>query len=425
MRGTTRREFLGMAGAAGAATFVAPMFAAALTRRNDDFVRVGVIGCGGRGTGAAYNALEAHPATRIVAMGDLFADRLEGSLNGLKGAGELASRVEVPDDHKFVGFDAFERVCALDGIDVVVLATPPHFRPQHLEAAVRAGKHVFCEKPVATDPAGIRRVIAAADLARAKKISIVAGTQRRHERCYLDLMKRIGDGQIGDVVAARCYWNQGGLWVHERKAEYSDMEWQCRNWLYFCWLSGDHICEQHVHNLDVVNWALGTPVAAHGMGGRQVRTEPKYGNIFDHFAVEYEYANGVHALSECRQIDGCEGRVEEVLVGTKGTATSRPGFAVIEGKSPWRFSETNGNPYVQEHADLIASIRGDGPYLNEGRRVGESTLTAIMGRMSAYTGKAVSWEFAQTSALDLSPAKYEFGDLPVRPVPVPGRTPLL
>lgn len=419
----TRRDFIKTAAGTGLAASVLPSFGAGWTNGGADVVRVGVIGCGGRGTGAAYNSLEAHPSTRIVAMADLFEDRLNGSLASLQEPEEFQGRVDV-GERKFSGFDAYQRLLALKDIDLVILATPPHFRPIHFDAAVSAGKHVFMEKPVAVDPAGVRKVIAAAERAKAQKLSVVAGTQRRHEPSYLEAMKRIRGGDIGDVITARCSWNQGGLWVHERRPEYTDMEWQCRNWLYFCWLSGDHICEQHIHNLDVVNWAMnGHPLRAYGMGGRQVRTEPKYGNIFDHFAIEYEYEGGRQALSFCRQQDGTDGRVEETIFGSKGAITTRPGYAQIEGG--WRFDGNNGNPYVHEHEDLLASVRGDAPYLNEGVRVAESTLTAIMGRMSAYTGKSVTWEQAMNSQLDLAPPAYAFGDVPMRPVPEPGRTKLI
>ncbi len=421
----TRRDFIRTAAGTGIAATVLPSFASGWTNGGADTVRIGVIGCGGRGTGAAYNALEAHPSTRIVAMADLFEDRLNGSLGWLTESEDFAGRVDV-GERKFVGFDAYRQLLSQKDIDLVILATPPGFRPMHFEAAVNAGKHVFMEKPVAVDPAGVRKVIAAAERAKAQKLSVVAGTQRRHEPCYLEAMKRLRDGDIGEVVSARCAWNQGGLWVHDRKPEYTDMEWQCRNWLYFCWLSGDHICEQHIHNLDVVNWAMDAhPTSAYGMGGRQVRTDAKYGNIFDHFAIEYEYPDGRQALSFCRQQDGTDGRVEETIFGTSGSMTTRPGYAVIGDGSSWRFSGNNGNPYVHEHVDLLASVRGDGPYLNEGVRVAHSTLTAIMGRMSAYTGKRVTWEQAMNSTLDLSPSEYAFGDLAVRPVPEPGRTPLI
>ncbi len=424
----TRRDILRAAGGLGlgaVALPTLPAFAAGWHRSNTDVVRIGVIGCGGRGTGAAVNALEAHTSTKIVAMADLFADRLNGSRSHLEQQEDFAGRIDIAD-RAFTGFDCYQQLLALDEVDLVILATPPGFRPIHFAAAVNAGKHVFMEKPVAVDPAGVRTVIAAAEQAKARNLSVVAGTQRRHEKSYLEALDRINSGAIGDIHSARCAWNQGGLWVHDRKPEYTDMEWQCRNWLYFCWLSGDHIVEQHVHNLDVINWAMGGPPArAYGMGGRQVRTDDKYGNIFDHFAIEYEYPDGRRCLSFCRQQDGADGRVEESIFGTRGTLTTRPGYAVIDSSEQWRFAGQNGNPYVDEHVNLLRSVRGEGPYLNEARRIAESTLTAIMGRMSAYTGKAVTWDQAMNSALDLSPPAYAFGDLPIREVPTPGKTPLI
>jgi predicted dehydrogenase len=424
--GWDRRDFVKTAAAISAGALVPSAFAARTARAIDDSIRVGVIGCGGRGTGAAANAIKAHPRVRIVAMADLFEDRLKSSHGWISSDEEYEKQVDVDPSHMFVGFDAYKQLLAIEDIDYVILATPPGFRPIHFDAAISAGKHVFMEKPVAVDPVGIRKVIDAGERAKAQKLSVVAGTQRRHERSYLALMERVHNGEIGELVGASCYWNQGGLWVHDRKAEYSDMEWQCRNWLYFAWLSGDHICEQHIHNIDVVNWAMGgPPVRATGMGGRQVRTQEKYGNIFDHFSVEYEYANGMTMQSMCRQIDGCAGRVEEVLVGSKGRSVTRPGYAVLSGASDWRFDGDNRNPYEQEHVDLIASITGESAYLNEAKTVAESTLTAIMGRMSAYTGKSLSWEQAMGSQLDLSPSAYAFGDLDVRPVAIPGKTPLV
>jgi len=421
-----RRDFVKTAAAIGAGALVPSAFAARTSRAVDDRIRVGVIGCGGRGTGAAANAIKAHPGVRIVAMADLFEDRLKSSHGWISNDEEYMGQVDVDPAHMYVGFDAYKRLLAVKDIDYVILATPPGFRPIHFDAAVSAGKHVFMEKPVAVDPVGIRRVLDAGQRAKAQELSVVAGTQRRHERSYLALMERVQGGEIGEIVGASCYWNQGGLWVHEREPEYSDMEWQCRNWLYFGWLSGDHICEQHIHNIDVINWAMGgPPVRATGMGGRQVRTEEKFGNIFDHFSIEYEYANGMTMQSMCRQIDGCAGRVEEVLIGSKGRSVSRPGYAVLSGASDWRFTGDNRNPYEQEHVDLIASITGEGGYLNEAKRVAQSTLTAIMGRMSAYTGKSLSWDQAMGSQLDLSPSEYAFGELAVRPVSVPGKTALI
>lgn len=426
MNNWNRRDFVKASAALGAASLVPSALASGYRTKLDDTIRVGVIGCGGRGTGAAVNALAAHPKVNIVAMADLFEDRLSSSYGWLIDNDDFGDRVKIDPAHKFVGFDAYKQLLALKDIDYVILATPPHFRPIHFDAAVNAGKHVFMEKPVAVDPAGIRKVIDAGARAKQQALSVVAGTQRRHENSYLQLMERVNNGELGDIVGASCYWNQGGLWVHERQPHYSDMEWQCRNWLYFTWLSGDHICEQHIHNIDVINWAMdGPPVKATGMGGRQVRTDAKYGNIFDHFSIEYEYANGMTMQSMCRQIDGCAVRVEEVLVGSKARAVSRPGFAVINDGKAWRFDSDNRNPYEQEHVDLIASITGQGRYLNEAKRVAESTLTAIMGRMSTYTGKSITWEQALNSKLDLSPDSYSFSDLAVRPVAVPGQTPLI
>jgi predicted dehydrogenase len=420
---------VGMAGAvqgvARAAKQPTTSGAPALAGAQKGAYRVGVIGCGGRGTGAAVDFLRAAPEAKIVSMGDVFPDRLAGSRGALKGEeASISSRVVAGDEACFTGFDAYKKVLAQD-VDVVILATPPHFRPIHLAAAIEAGKHCFIEKPVAVDPTGVRIVMKASALAKEKNLGIVAGTQRRHQASYLAAIAKIKDGAIGRVVSAQCYWNQGGLWMNQRRPEWSDMEWQLRNWLYFAWLSGDHIVEQHVHNIDVMNWAIGsTPLKVRGMGGRQVRTSPEYGHIYDHFAIEYEYADGVVATSQCRQIEGCDSRVEEVIVGTKGRLFMSPGRARIEGETPWKFAGEDPNPYEQEHRDLVASIASGTP-LNEGQRIAESTLTAVMGRMAAYTGKAVAWEKAMQSTLDLSPAKYEFGSLPVAEVAVPGKTPLV
>jgi predicted dehydrogenase len=418
----TRRDFVRTAAAASiAATFPASFDVFA---QGSDAFKVGVIGCGGRGTGAAIDCLMADPAVEIVALGDLVPDRVEGSLARL--TKEFPTRVKVPAGNRFTGFDNYKGVLSVPGVNLIVTAAPPGFRPIHVKAAVEAGKHVFMEKPVAVDPLGIRSILATADLAARKKLALVAGTQRRHQQRYLEMMKRIQDGQIGEIVAAQVYWNQGDLWVKEHLPGMSEIEWQCRNWLYFTWTSGDHIVEQHVHNIDVANWAMGVmPKNVMGMGGRQVRVGPQYGNIFDHFAVEFEYPNGVRVTSMCRQTKGCNDRVEERIVGTKGVAWSTSSATRITGAAPWTFEGEETNPYVQEHIDLIASIRKGAP-LNEGRQVAESTLCAIMGRMSAYTGRALSWDWAMnTSTLDLSPEKYEFGPNPVHPVAVPGTTPLV
>ena len=418
-----RRDFVRTAGIAAGGLFVAPSFASTLGRAERE-LKVGVIGCGGRGTGAAVNALEASPDTRITAMGDLFADRLDGSLGRLKQqkVAEEGSRVDVPEDRRFTGFDAFQGVIGTD-CDIVILATPPGFRPQHFAAAIDGGKHVFMEKPVAVDASGIRLVLEAAAKATADKRCVVAGTQRRHEQCYLEAMKRIHGGEMGRVLAGRCYWNMGGVWNVAPQAERSDMENQIRNWLYFTWLSGDHIVEQHVHNLDVMNWAFeSVPEKVFGVGGRQSRTGEDYGHIFDHFGLEYAYPDDRFAFSMCRQQTDTDGKVEEILTGTEGSAMLSSGRARITGANPWRFTGRQRSPYVQEHMDLQAAVRGEAPYLNEGRRIAESTLTAIMGREAAYTGKVITFEDALNSEQDLMPDVMEFAEMGRPAVPIPGKT---
>ncbi|MCK6476807.1 MAG: Gfo/Idh/MocA family oxidoreductase [Phycisphaerales bacterium] len=434
--GVTRREFVtstaGLAAGAAVMGAVAPSVVARMANvAGSDEIKVALIGCGGRGTGAAVDSLASSPRIRIWAMADAFADRVESCHGYLSGSDDLSEdfrkRVDVPAERRFIGFDGFKP--AIDsGVQMVILAQPPHFRPAHFAAAVNAGKHVFMEKPVGVDPVQIRQVIEAAAVADQKKLGVVTGTQRRHEQCYLEAMKRVQDGAIGRIVGARVYWNQGGLWSHDRKPGWSDLEYQMRNWLYYTWLSGDHIVEQHIHNLDVMNWAMGGPPAkVWGTGGRQVRTEvPRYGHIFDHFGLEYEYPNGVVGHSWCRQIDGTKGDVKEVIIGTDGELRTTSGYAEIVGKNPWKFTGKQANPYRQEHVDLIQSIEAGKP-LNEAKRTAESTLTAIMGRMAAYTGQEVTWEFVtKQSQLKLGPAKYELGAaIPVDEVAMPGRTKLV
>jgi predicted dehydrogenase len=418
----SRREFVKATAAAAALTSGLPAYGLG---RGAGKLRVGVIGCGGRGTGAAANILEASPDTVIIALADVFPERIASARAELSKLQGMSDRFQATDDTCYTGFDGYKQLLANKDVDVVILATPPGFRPTQFAAAINAGKHVFFEKPVAVDGPGIRKVMEAGKLAADRKLCVVTGTQRRHEACYLDAMKRIRDGAIGNVVSAEVYWNQGPLWMNKRQPAWSDMEWQLRNWLYFTWLSGDHIVEQHVHNIDVMNWAIGAhPLRATGMGGRQVRTSPDYGHIFDHFAVVYEYPDGVTGTSMCRQIDGCANRVEEIIHGCSGRTVLSSGRAAIDGTTSWKFQGDEANPYVQEHRDLIAAITGSAPYINEAQRVAESTLTAIMGRMSAYTGKAVTWDQALNSKIDLSPAKWELGPIPTPEVAVPGKTPL-
>jgi len=421
----SRRTFV-KTGTLAAAGLVLPRALTAMSRGTSaEAIRVGLIGCGGRGTGAARDCLKAGGEDVVlVSMGDLFPDRLERARTNLaKVASEdamVAKQFKVTPEMSFSGFDAYQKVLATD-IDLVILATPPGFRPGHLAAAIAAGKHVFMEKPIAVDAAGVRSVIASAAAAKAKSLAIVAGTQRRHDPAYVAVMRRIHDGAIGELTGGQVYWNQGGLWNAARQAEWSDSEWQIRNWLYFTWLSGDHIVEQHIHNIDVANWAMGAhPVRAVGVGGRQWRTEGAYGHIFDHFAIDFEYPNGAHVMSMCRQIDGTANHVAERIVGTRGTTDPS---SEITGQKAFKFvvQGQKKNPYVEEHVDLLASIRTGKP-LNEGQQVAESTLSAIMGREAAYTGQAIVWDELLNATQDLTPPNKGFGTLTVPPVPMPGKT---
>jgi predicted dehydrogenase len=440
--GVTRRGFVKAAALIGGAAAVGGSSAFATTRASGSArslplsstsIKVGLIGCGDRGTGAVVNALEASPDTRVHALADAFADRIASCSNEFTLLPpELQSRCAVDPQNVFTGFDAYKKLLATD-CDVVLLTTPPGFRPIHFAAAVEAGKHVFMEKPVAVCPAGVRMVIDAARKAKEKKLNVVTGTQRRHEACYLEAMKRIEAGAIGKVVSASVYWNQGGLWMKKRSPEWSDVEWQLRNWLYFDWLSGDHIVEQHVHNLDVAAWAMSLggsepnaawPVKVSGMGGRQSRTSPDYGHVYDHFSIQYEYADGRMVTSYCRQVDGADGRVEEVIHGTEGRAILSSGRAKIEGKTSWRWEGSQPNPYVTEHKDLLAGVTGGAAaYINEGERIAHSTMMAVSGRMSAYSGKDMVWERVMKSPLDLRPGEsLALGPMPTPAVAIPGKT---
>ena len=340
--------------------------------------------------------------------------------NRLRGVREIGDKVDVPDERIFTGLDAYQHV--IQNSDLVILATPPGFRPIHIRAAVAARKNIFTEKPVGVDGTGIRQVLEAYEEANRHGLKIVAGTQRRYQTGYTQSMARIHDGAIGNITSARCYWNQGDLWHAARTPQMSDVEWQIRNWLYFTWLSGDHICEQHVHNLDVMNWALkGHPARAVGLGGRQVRTGPEFGNIYDHFAVDYEYPNNVHVMSQCRQINGCASNVSEAVTGTKGSWSS--GGYRITGEHPWSLPRGGDNdPYQNEHVVLLEHIRDNRP-INALKTVAESTLTAILGRMACYTGQVVTWEQALNTQHSLMPDNLTMEmTLPVAPVAVPGRT---
>jgi len=409
----SRRDFV-KAGTSAAAALLsnAPLVHAS---GQEQTISVGLIGCGGLGTGAVENCLESARNIRLVAMGDVFQDRLNASRR------QLSKRdgYKVDDGNAFVGFDAYKRVLE-SGIDLVILTTPPGFRAMHFKAAIEAGKHVFLEKPVAVDPTGVRTVLEYGRIAREKKLAVVAGTQRRQEKRYIETIARLHDGAIGDIVAGRAYWNSGSAFFRERRPGQTDMEYQLLNWYYYLWLCGDHIVEQHIHNLDVINWALrGHPVRATAVGGRTVRTEERFGAIYDHFSVDYEYPNDVHVMSMCRHWDNVPGNISEVLVGTRGRTDCRSFLQA--GGERWSPPAGGINPYVQEHADLIASIRS-GNVLNEAEQVALSTLTAIMGREAAYTGQTIVWDELLHSSMNLMPERLTLdAPAPEVKIPIPGR----
>ena len=426
---SSRREFLKASAVTGSALAVdLSLMANVHAQQNNNIIRVGLIGCGGRGSGAIEQCLRADSDARLVAVADTFRAKATSLRDRLRNNAVVRDKVDVPDERIFVGLQAFRNV--IDSADLVLLATPPGFRPLHIRAVVAARKNLFTEKPVAVDGPGVRMVLAAHDEANRHNLTVVAGTQRRYQTGYMETMQRVHDGAIGDITSARCFWNQGGLWHAAREAGMTEVEWQIRNWLYFTWLSGDHICEQHVHNLDVINWALRAhPVSCVGMGGRQVRTEAHFGHIFDHFAVDYEYPNNVHMLSMCRQTVGCNNSISESLTGTRGQCNTAAGPRLyqITGERAWSMPRAQDNePYQAEHVALFQSIRGQRRQrINDLRQVAESSLTAIMGRMSAYTGQSVTWEQALNSQQALMPERLTWDmEMPVPAVAVPGRTQL-
>jgi predicted dehydrogenase len=406
----TRRSFLGKS-AAGAATFtiVRPELVRGWGQAK---LRAGLIGVGGRGTGAVRDLLTGNPNVEVVAMADIFEDHLEKNLARLKNMPEIADRVKVDPEHRFIGFDAYKKLIATD-VDIVMLCTPPGWRPIHFEAAVEAGKHVFTEKPVATDPVGCRRFMAAARKAEEKKLTVMSGAQRRSTREYIETVQKIQDGAIGEIVALYSNYLSGPVMhAKARDPKWGDMEWQHRNWYSFLWLCGDQIVEQHFHNIDFINWVMGThPVRVVASGGAAWRPrEELYGNIYDHMFSDFVYPNGVHYSSHCRQYpQGCYRIVNDLIVGTKGRSTGNDmGTKGINGQ-------------VQEHIDMVKSILGDGPYINHGMAVAESTMTCIMARESAYSGQEVTWEMIMNSQQDLMPKEFGYDvKIEAPPLPVPG-----
>jgi predicted dehydrogenase len=393
-----------------------------------ELLRVGLIGCGGRGTGAAVNALRADPNTKLVALGDVFADQLESSLSSILTAedtADVAARVDVPPERRFVGWDAYQGVIA--SCDVVLLATSPHFRPLHLAAAVEAGKHCFVEKPVATDAPGVARVREACARAKEKRLAVVTGLCYRYERKKRETIQRLHDGAVGEIVALHTTYNASALWHRGRKPEWTEMEYQMRNWLYFHWLSGDHIAEQHIHSLDKLAWIMGEyPARCLATGGRAARVEPEFGDVYDHFSTVYEWKNGVRGFAYCRQFGGAvQTEVSDWVFGTRGRCNVQE--AAIDGGPGWSWrwrpagEDDLDDMYQNEHDALFAAIRAGEP-IDDGPTMCDSTLMALMGRMSAYSGQALTWEQAASSQEDLRPKSYAFG--PVEPVPVarPGVT---
>jgi predicted dehydrogenase len=406
---------------AAAAALAAPAgLGAALFAGGNDVLRVGLVGCGGRGTGAASQALRADPQARLVALADAFEDHLQKSLATLLEEEEIRAKIDVPADRQFVGFQAYQALIDC-GVDVVLLATPPHFRPLHLAAAVAAGKHVFAEKPVAVDSPGVRSVLATCEEARRKGLSIVSGLCLRYSPAFREAVERLQGGQIGQIRVLQANDYRGTPWSKSRKSEWSDMEWQMRNWYYYAWLSGDFNVEQHVHYLDVCAWIMNNqyPVRASGTGGRQARTQAEFGHIYDHFSICYEYESGERLFSHCRQIPGCHNDMSAHVLGTQGIADISEKQMQFTGKRPWSRRQKDRNFYQIEHDELFASIRAGKP-INNGDYMSKSTLLAIMGRMAAYTGKEITWEQALNSNEDLTPPHYEWKALPEPRVAVPG-----
>ncbi len=400
------------------------MLAAAAHGKEQPTLRVGLVGCGGRGTGAASQALRADPNVKLVAMADAFADRLTRSLGILNADEPIKDKIDVPENRRFVGFDACERL--LDsGVDVVLLCSPPGFRPQHIRLAVDKNVHIFAEKPIAVDAPGVRSVIASCADAARKNLAVVSGLCLRYSNHYRAMMSRLHDGWIGDVLTIQANDLRGRIWMFPREDAWTDMEWQMRNWYYFTWLSGDFNVEQHVHNLDVAAWVMKDtyPVKAIGLGGRQARTSPEYGHIYDHISVTYEYASGVKLFSHTRQQTACANDVTVYALGTQGSAYISERKMEIRGYRPWRETSRDNPFYQKEHDELFASIRSGRP-INNADYMCKSTLLGIMGRMAAYTGKAVTWDQAMASTENLMPATLQWGPMPTPTPAMPGVTEL-
>ncbi|MCA9076184.1 MAG: Gfo/Idh/MocA family oxidoreductase [Planctomycetaceae bacterium] len=439
MSDASRRDFLKTTSTAALTAGLVGSLSTRAFAAEDDTIKVGLVGCGGRGTGAAVQTLSSPGNVKLVAMADAFKDQIPRQLSQINTAvkDDETAMVDVPEERQFSGFDAYKEVLAMDDIDLVIFATPPGFRPIHFAAAVEAGKHVFMEKPVAVDAPGVRQVLEAAQKAKAKNLKVGVGLQRRHLSTYNDVISRIHDGAIGDVVALRVYWNGGGVWEPRKTREEvaTEMEYQMRNWYYYNWLCGDHITEQHIHNLDIGCWIKDAyPVKAQGMGGRQVRTDKRYGEIFDHHAVEYTFEDGTKMFSQCRHIRNCWSSVTEHALGTKGYAdlvdSRRIRMSDYDGSNEYIANKMQGeDPYQTEHNDLHAAIRADAGY-NEAEYGAHSSMVSILGRMCTYSGKEITWEQAINSEKSIMPKSFAWDALPPTtpdengeyPIPVPGVT---
>lgn len=386
-----------------------------------DTIKIGLVGCGGRGTQAAVQALNTTGGdVKLVAIADAFADRVQAAYRGIKG--RHSEKVDVPKERQFVGLEAYKDLLKTD-VDLVILATPPGFRPLHFEACIAADKHVFMEKPVAVDAAGVRKVLAATEEAKKKNKAVAVGLQRRHERRYMHCIEKLQEGAIGDIILSRAYWNGQTPWLKLRQPEWTELEYQMRNWYYFNWICGDHITEQHIHNLDVINWLKkGYPVTAQGQGGCEVRKGKEYGEIFDHHMIEFTYADGSTMLSQCRHIPGCWNEVAEFVHGTKGRANCSGLIYDNDGKLIHDFTKDGGDGHQQEHHDLFADLRA-GRIPNEGEWGALSTMTAIFGRMATYSGQKLNWDQCLKSEIVLSPVERltQLSDEPfVKPLPEGG-----
>lgn len=413
--GEQRREFLKTSALLAGGAVLSGLPLAGAYAAGTDTIKIALIGCGGRGTGAVFNAIATGTNIKLVAMADAFRDRLDEAYE--KVVKRHPDKLDVPEDHKFVGFDAYKHAISL--ADVVLLTTPPGFRPIHFEEAVKQGKHVFMEKPVAVDVPGVRRVLVAAESAKKQQLNVVVGLQRRYQDVYRETIKRIQQGAIGDVVAGQVYWNSGGAWVRDRQSTQTEMEYQVRNWYYFDWLGGDHILEQHVHQLDIANWVKGSyPVSVQGTGSRAWRRGKEYGNIYDNHAVELTYADGSVIYSQCRHFEGTANRVDETFQATAGRVylAANGNHGILwdhKGKEFYRHpGKANPNPYQQEYAELFEAIRKREYKFQDAEYGAYSTLTGVIGRMATYSGQVIKWEDALKSDIDLMPGRLAWDALP-------------